>query len=334
MSTIRRFMALDDENSVFKITVDTTKIKVGATDGSQLDDRFQLPILHTFPFSFILYVSDGRAEVSVNASNYTTYRTIIFATPGIYTIILIGRATIRFVSWSVDLLKVTELLQMDAGFKLTDQSFMNCSNLVVKAPYINMNTLDRVFNGINRIEADISKYTVHQATRGYFTFLNIANPVTKIFSGFFDSLTNANEFYKNTDFSNISECVIIAPNLLSAVETFSTTNFRGRIVIQSNTLTDIRWFIRYVSNPPSLGEVDIRNVTRADFFISSLMSTANVDATLKGWVNNFDWSGIAPVANKVTFDFYNSKYSNNPDVIAAKTFLEAKGIVFTRLTMA
>ena len=62
------------------------------------------------------------------------------------------------------------------------------------------------------------------------------------------------------------------------------------------------------------------------------MSTANVDATLLGWQNNFDWSVISSVT--ATYDFYNSKYSNIPAVIAAKAFLESKGITFTRLTMA
>ena len=64
------------------------------------------------------------------------------------------------------------------------------------------------------------------------------------------------------------------------------------------------------------------------------MSRINTDATLLGWVNNFDWSVIPTVTNKVTFHFRGSTYSNNSTIISAKTFLESKGIIFTNLTMA
>lgn len=59
------------------------------------------------------------------------------------------------------------------------------------------------------------------------------------------------------------------------------------------------------------------------------MSTANVDATLLGWAS-LDW-GILTVT--CTYNFRSSKYSNNATVIAAKSFLEGKGITFTNLTM-
>lgn len=335
MGAIRRFMPFDDENSVFRFKIDTRFVNAGATDGSQLDTQFILPIDTPIGFNFILKVSDGRPAVIVNTNNISTYKTITFSIAGVYEITLIGRANIRFNNMSPDAKKMTLVSEFGLGFKFSSYAFQGAINMIWDAQFVRFNELDRVFINIKGFgaNADLSKYIVDSATVATYTFINIINPMTSVLSGFFPSLIDADSFYRETKISSsVTEIKILAPNLVSIRSCFNSTQWRGRFVVQSKALTNISFVFRAVTNPPSLGEVDIRRVTNTTNFITSIMSTTNVNATLLGWQNNFDWSVIPSVT--ATYDFYNSKYSNNPAVIAAKAFLEAKGIVFTNLTMA
>lgn len=326
---------LDDDFSVFHFQIDTRNIVSGATNGSQIDTRFVLPIDTNFAVNFILKVNDGRGDISVTNANLATAKILNFSVAGIYEISLIGFANLRFNNMSVDSRKMTWVYECGVGFKFSSYAFENCSNMTWDAPFTRFNELNRVFIGCKGFGANaiLSRYIVDQATIATYTFANVINPMTSVLSGFFLMLTNADNFYRDAPISSVTEIQIIAPNLASIEGGFFNSMMRGRIVIKSDVLTNIANLCRGYTNPPSLGEVDIRRVTNASLCISSVMSTTNVDATLLGWVNNFDWSGIPTVTNKVTFDFYNSRYSNNSAVINAKTFLESKGIIFTRLTI-
>lgn len=324
---------LDDNESVFHFQIDTRNIVPGATNGSQIDTRFVLPIDTLFSSIFILKVNDGRPDFSVTNSNVATAKILTFVSPGIYEITLIGIANIKFNNMSVDSNKMTWVYEFGFGFKFSPYAFENCINMIWDAPIVRFNELNRVFIGCKGFgsNAILSNYLIDQATTATYTFANVVNPMTSVLSGFFPALTNAMDFYRDAPISSVGEIQIIAPNLTTVAGCFYNSMMRGRIVIISESLTNIANLCRGYMNPPSLGEVDIRRVINASLFISSIMSNANTDATLLGWANNFDWSGIPTVTNKVTFDFYNSRYTNTPNVVNAKSFLESKGIVFTRL---
>ena len=334
MSIAPRLMALLDEDSVFRFQIDTRNTLSSATTGAQLDNQFILPI-DAGVTNFVLRVNDGRPEVSVTNANLATYKTLTFASPGIYEISLIGTANLRFNNQSPDSRKITWVYECGLGFRFSGYAFENAINMTWNAPFVRFNELNRVFIGVKAFGplANLANYIVDDATTANYTFANVKTPMSWVLSGFFPKLTDAQDFYRQAPLASVPEVQIIAPKLTTVSGAFYNSQMRGRIVIKSEMLTDISNLCRGYTNPPSLGEVDIRRITSASLFITSVMSTANVDATLLGWANNFDWSAIASVANKVTFDFINSKYSNTPQVIAAKAFLESKGIIFTRLTI-
>ena len=338
MSIAPRLMALLDEDSIFRFQIDTRNILSGATNGAQLANQFILPIdvtfASTYPTAFILKVNDGRADVNVNNSNLTTAIILTFSTPGVYEITLIGTAQLRFNNQSPDSRKMTWVYECGLGFRFSSYAFEDTINMTWNAPFVRFNELNRIFVNSKAFGplANLNNYIVDGATTASYTFTNVANPLTSVISGFFLNLTNGTDFYRSAPLINVQEIQIIAPKLTTIAGGFYLSNMRGRIVVKSDVLRNIDNLCRGYNNPPSLGEVDVRRITTAALFITSVMSTANVDATLLGWVNNFDWSGVAPVTNKVTLDFKNSKYSNNPAVLSAKTFLESKGIVFTNLT--
>lgn len=334
MSSIIKFFALPPRTSIFKFSIDTNLTNPSGTNGSQLNNQFVLPITMATNQQFILSVSDGRPSVIVTTTNLSTYQTINL-TPGIYTITLIGSANVRFDSVSPDSLKITSITEFGIKFTLAQYSFRNCSNMIWAVPYTNFNDLGRIFNGIKGISDNIDLKTslVDRVVSAPYIMGGIVEPPKTVFSGFFLNLTNASGMYRDSNLSRVEEVQIIAPKLVDGSGIFWNTMYRGRIVIKSEVLTNISNLCYGYTNPPSLGEVDIRRVTDANTFITQAMTKANTDATLLGWVNNFDWSGIPAVANKVTFHFRGSTYSNIPTVLSAKAFLESKGIVFTNLTM-
>lgn len=335
MSIIPYYLLLDDDDSIFRFQIDTRNILAGATSGAELPNQFILPV-DAGTTNFILKVGDGRPDVVVNNSNIAANKKITFATPGIYEISMIGRAQLRFNNQSPDARKMTWVYEVGLGFKFSSYAFEDTYNMTWDAPFVRFNELNRVFINTKAFgpKANLANYIVDDATMASYTFTSIQTPMTSVLSGFFPNLINATDFYRSTPLQLVSQVQIIAPNLVTTAGCFYLSNMRGRIVIKSDVLAIIDNLCRGYTNPPSLGEVDIRRVTSASLFISSAMTTANVDATLLGWVNNFDWSFISAVTNKVTFDFYNSRYTNSPNVVAAKAFLESKGILFTRLTIA
>lgn len=339
MGANRRFFALASENSVFEFTIDTRNIVVGATDGSQNPLSFRIPIPSAGGNNFILRVDDGRADVLVvGITGTNSYSTITFATAGIYHITMIGTTT-QFSfnqSYGYDKLKITEVTRWGSRFGYALRSFFMCSNLVIKAyNVLNLSAANNggMFNGIKGFESPLSLLEVSKSTALDGFLRDIQTPITNGLNSFYNGLSTFNQVYYGADMSGVSEIEIISDSITVFSQVFTNTNFRGILKIKCPNLTTIFRLIYGVTNPPSLGWVDIRNCTSISDLFQYVMSKQNVDSTLIGWQNNFDWSAIPTIPNKVTIDFKNSKYSNNPSVISAKTFLESKGIVFTNLTI-
>lgn len=337
MSANRRFFALDTK-SIFTITIDTRFINVGATDGSENPNTFNLPISVSGNNNFILQVNDGRPDVSVVSTGGTaTHRLITVATPGIYRITMVG--TINswqfYQTWGYDRKKITEVNNWGDRVGLGLRSFENCINLTIKA----YNTLSlrsnvgAMFSGIKGFESPVSLVDVANVDSHAGMMRNISNGLVSSLNPIQNNLISFNQVYNDTDMSAVPEILVISDTITSFSNCFSNTNFRGTLKLLCPNVNNYFRILYGITNPPSLGWVDIRSATTIADPFQYVMSTANVDATLLGWVNNFDWSGIAPVVNKATLNWKNSKYSNNPTVIAAKAFLEAKGYVFTNLTM-
>lgn len=341
MGVNRRFFPLIAKKSIFRFKIDTRLTNVGATDGSQLDNHFILPVDtgSTGNTNFILKINDGRSDILVTGANLSTAKQITFALPGEYEITFIGRCTLRFSNMSPDQRKMTWVYECGDGFRFNSVAFSGAVNMIWDAPHARMNTLDRVFLGIKGFgdNADLSKYSVEMATAGIYIVSNTSNPVTYLFQGFFLNLTSAAQMYRYCNLDpSITKIEMIAPNLTTAASFMINTYFKGKLIIKSNVLTNISQIMYNGSNPPPLGGVDIRNVTSSVNIVSGLMSKANVDSTLLEWANDYDWSAIPNIPNKTTINFnFNTgacTCSNTPAVINALNFLKSKGYLFPYLT--
>ncbi len=337
MGVLKKLLNID-ENNVFRFTVNTSKIVSGATDGSQDPLKFVLPFAAQtlITGTVILKVSDGRADVALTNNNKDAYKTLTFATAGIYDISLIGKISYVAMTASPDKLKLTEINQFGFSTRFLASAFFGCTNLIVKAtdqPNLlgNQASLFRQIKGFDPA-IDLSIWDFSRVTDAAYFFTDVQNPMTSVPQGFLN-MANIDRLYQGCNIAAISKIEIISDAVTSAQWLFLQCNYRGRIVMKTPNLTNITGLMYGTTNPPSLGEIDIRKVTDATNFLVAVMATVNVDATLLGWQNNFDWTNVTN-STKATFDFYNSKYSNNAAVIAAKSFLESKGFTFSRLTMA
>ena len=336
MGVLKRLLNVD-ENNVFRFTIDTTKIVSGATDGSENPLKFVMPFnSSTTITSAILKVSDGRADVVLTNANKDSYKTLTFANAGIYTVELIGKFVLISMSASPDKLKLTEVNKFGYSTTFHVSAFYGCSNLIVKATdTINLSSSQlSLFRGIKGFDpiVNLSTWDFSRVFAAAYMFDGVQNPITSVPQGFI-TMANIDRLYQGCNMNTISKIEIISDAVTSAQWLYLQCNYRGRIVMKTPNLTNITGLMYATTNPPSLGEIDIRKVTDATNFLVAVMATVNVDATLLGWQNNFDWTNVTN-STKATFDFYNSKYSNSANVIAAKAFLESKGFTFSRLTMA
>lgn len=347
MGSIRRFNAFDDENSVFKFRIDTTKIVSGATNGSKNPLTFKIPMTWSGvtgnETQCIIRVSDGRPDVSVvnTASDVNSKSLITFSTSGIYDIEIIGKVGYfpGFANTTVgyDRLKMIGIYKWAYKINFQFGSFSGCSNLIIYAE----NTLKLPANS-NIFFANIGGFTTNRLDNLIFTDVTTANSIligvstvfTSLFNPFMTSMTSLVNLYSGVNVSAVSRVEIISDPVTTVGSLFGTTliNFSGELILSTPNNTNIQALCYYFNVSPSLGKVDIRSVTNALNFIRNPMTKARTDDTLLGWVNNFDWSGIAPVTNKVTLDFKGSTHTNSTDVNNAKAFLIAKGYVFTNLT--
>lgn len=337
MSVNRRFFPLASENKVFTFTIDTTKTLAGATDGSQNPLTFKLPLFYTLLQSFIVRVSDGRADYAYTSGGLT----LTFATAGIYTISLIGLVEyFNFGLVTTDRLKMIEVnrwgnVSLGQNTNSWRNAFLNCSNLVIKATNgIKFpNEVGAFFQGIKGIDpvVDLQKYDMSNVMGVGSFFSGISLPLYSVLNPFFNIATNIGGVYSGVDISNITKIEVISNTVSTAIGFLQNSNFHGELIIKA-PVTNYSSILNGVINPPALDKIDVRVATNFGFSWITKMETLNVDKTLIGWANTYDWTGVPVIARSVWFA--SSKYSNIPNVLAAKAFLESKGFTFTSLSMA
>lgn len=338
MGAIRRFSAVEYENNIFTFKIDTRNILTGATNGAENPLTFRIPSTSS-QNSFILRVSDGRPDVSIVGATNTTNMTLSFSTAGIYEISMIGKVTsfsFYFLAHNQDARKIIEITRWSNSIFL-QRSFVGCINLIVNAP----NTLvlppasDSLFQGIKEYRSDLMLLDTSKVTNAGAILIGVQTPLKSTLNPFWKSLTSFTAIYGFTSLdTSITKIEVISDSITSLSSPMNNTSFTGEFIVNTPNLTTLYRIMYGTGLKPHFGKIDIRKVTTANEWIQYTMTQANTDATLLGWVNNFDWSEVPTIPNKVTMDWYNSKYSNNPAVINAKEFLEAKGYVFTRLIMA
>lgn len=340
MSAIRRFFNSDDENSVFRFRIDTSKIVSGATNGSENPLTFKLPVINSGTTAAIIKVSDGRPDISLTNSNVVSNSLITFSTAGIYDIEIIGRIGsfngFGNTTLGYDRLKIIGIYHWPYQVNFLFGSFSGCSNLIIYAE----NTLKLPVNS-NTFFTNIGGFATGRLDNLIFTDVTTANSIlsgvstvfTSLFNSFMPSMTSIANLYSGVNVSAVSMVEIISNSVTTVGSLFGNQlrNFSGELILSTPNNTSIQALCYYFNVSPSLGKVDIRSVTNAVNFIRNPMTKAKTDDTLLGWVNNFDWSGIAPVTNKVTLDFKGSTHTNSTAVNNAKAFLIAKGYVFINL---
>ena len=343
MGAIIKFFALGAQKSIFKFTVDTTKINSGATNGSQNPLTYKIPIVSSGgnATNFILKVNDGRPDTTVIDSDIPTKSILTFANPGIYEITIIGRVGFyqqSNASMGYDFRKLISIDNWGDYVRYQNACFDGCTNLIIKAtnPLQLPSTSNAFFRNVAGFsEARLDNIIMTDVVQSTNILSGVSTNFLSLFNAFMPKLMNAQGLYGGLQISNVSKVELIGNSITSTLGLFGSPlrNFTGELILQTPNNTDIQALCYYFNTTPSLGKVDIRSVTNALNFTRNSLTISNTDSTLLGWVNNFDWSGVAPVTNKVTLNFKNSKYSNNSAVISAKSFLESKGIVFANLTM-
>lgn len=336
MGANRRFFALAQENSILKFTIDTRFINVGATDGSQNSLTYRIPIY--YPTSndnkFIIRVSDGRADVNfVGRSTPATALTLSFATAGIYQITLIGKSNaVVFGGTSANAYDKLKLISIDSfgyDFKFPIANvFFGCTNAWINAPN-GCKVLNgrNFFNGIKGFGSNfnLSYLDISESIAFTTMFANVQNSINSMINPFINVTNSVSGLFTSANFaSNVNKIEIISPTITNAANLVLNSNLQGEIIIDA-PLTSIFQIADGVTNPPIL-KIDIRRVTSNGNFITTVMSTTNVDATLNHWAS-LDWTGFT---STLTYNFRNSKYSASS--ASAKAFLESKGIIFINLT--
>lgn len=343
MSIQPYFLLLEEDDSVFKFSVDTSKINSGATNGSQNPLTFKIPMLFNAGnvTSCILRVSDGRADVNISntEADINTKSLITFASSGIYTITLIGRVAFFQASNSTvgyDFRKLIFIDNWGSLVRYQSACFDGCINLTIRA--LDSLKLPSVSTAFFRNIAGFSHGRLDNIIMTDVTVLTsilagVPTVFMSLFNSFMPALVSANQVYAGLDVSNVTKAEIISNSVTDCNNIFSTPqrNFNGELILQTPNNTNIQALCYYFNTMPSLAKVDIRRVTSALNFLRNAMSLARTNATLIGWASNFDWSGVPTVANKVTLDFKASTY--NSTASSAKLFLESKGIVFTNLNL-
>lgn len=347
MGAIRRFSALDEDNSVFIFTIDTTLINPSGTDGSENPLTFQIPLSSSASgaTNCIVRVSDGRPDIPmVGQGQVNSNSKLTFAAPGTYQIAMIGRVVgFNFYNASgvnYDRLKIVSVDNWgDARFNLTANLFRACINLQINAGNAVVLPVNSTgfFYDIKAINSPMELLNTSRVEAAGGMLFRITEPLKSQLNPFWSKLTFFEQIYNSSTFDATVHLVEIISDAITAIDhAFSNTEFRGRLVMRTPNLTTISRLVYNISNPPAVGGVDIRNVTNVTLLCNSLMNRENVDSTLLEWANGYDWSGISDIPNKCNINFFGDTNpctcSDTPEVISAKTFLETKGYVFPHLT--
>ena len=336
MSAIRRFMNFEDDISIFQFKINTNNIVVDATDGSQNPLSFRLPITLNSSNSFILRVSDGRPDVTINASSPTSALILNFNSPGIYDITLIGNVGFfqpSNLTVGYDRLKFIEINHWGNSVAYQHSCFNNCSNLeflatnVLTLP-VGSNTFFANTKGFPN--KDLSNIQFTKVTSATQILNNVPTQFTSLFNPFMPNILSVSGLYSGVDIQNVSKIEIISDSVTTVNSLFSTPirNFNGELILATPNNTGLQAFCYYLTTTPSLAKVDVRNVTNTLNHIRYPLTTSRMDDTLLGWAS------LPYMQNGVTWDWKGSKYSNNPAVIAAYNKITNDwGVIFTNLTM-
>ena len=334
MSGLKRFFALGQENSIFKFTIDTRNIVAGATNGSENPLTFRFPIFHSSanPVNCILKVSDGRPDIVLNSSNIST--PLLFSTAGIYTITMIGSGG-NFQATNVAGYDIRKIISVDSwSSKINFINFNGCVNCEFLATNILMlpsNASGFFANTKGFPSQDLSNIIVRDVTTAPNILQNVPTKFKKLFNPFWSNLTSGAQLYTGLDVTEL-EILEIRSNSVTTITgllTGTRRNFYGKIILDTPNLTNIGGLCYYFNAPPALDKCDVSNVTTTLNFLFTSMATVRVDATL------IAWSNLPYMQSGVTWNWLNSKYSNNPAVIAALNKITNEwGVIFTNLTMA
>lgn len=338
MSAPRRIFCYDITNSVMRFTIDTRIVNIGATDGSENSLTFRIPVSNHGNNRFAIKVNDGRPDVNiVGVQSDLTVFTLTFSNAGIYNIELIG--TIEQFSFNqpygFDKRKIIycEIQGNKIGFFL--RAFYQCVNLTFNVKYpikMKPQNYGGLFQEIYKLEGDISLIDISEATGLDAMLRDINQPLPTALNAFFNGISNFNQIYYNARLTLTPKVEVISNSITNVSQAFTNSMFRGELIFSTPNVTSYDRLLYGYTDPPHCGKVDIRKATNANL-IQFPWSNTNTDATLLGWVNNFDWTSISS-SHRVTIDCKGSKYSNDLAVLSAKSFLESKGIAFTNLTMA
>ena len=350
MGLMIKMFAFPRKKSVFKITIDTTKIVSGATNGSENPLTFRIPMeLPNINNACIIRVSDGRSDISISATTPSSAGLLTFASSGIYTITIIGKVglfnvggTTGGVSYGYDKNKIMYVDNWGYAVNFmngTTGAFDGCVNMTVRATNtlvlpVNSNDFFRSIKGFDTSLTllDTSKCTTAQ--RILATVMTVQkgtlNPFWKSIVSFI-SVYNANTFATDVDRIEIISDTLETLNDPWALVTFQNTGTIRLICKTPNLKTIFRIYRNGQARTRChLGEVDVRNVTTTTGWANGGMTPAQVDPTLLGWANNLPFMQAG-----VTWDWGGSTYSNNPAVIAAYNKITVTwGVIFTNLTMA
>lgn len=347
MSASRRFFTVDGLNNTFIFKIDTRNIVSGATNGSENPLTFRLP-LSQFDANnaFIIKVSDGRADVSVTSSSGTDVLILNFATSGVYTITLIGRVgnftfqgSYAGSQFGYDRLKIISIDRWSSTVGWGLRCFLGCSNLSINATntiVLPQNAMD-FFVGIKGFNSSLLLIDTSKVTSN----LRMINSISTVLHGqlnpFWQSLVIFEAAYAGNTFDTTVDKIEITSNTLESLETpwdavvFQNTGTIELICDTPNLKKMFRVFRNgQVRTRCHAGRIDVRNVTNPSTWITGSLTTAQTDATLLGWANNLPF-----MQSGITWDWKGSKYSNNPQVIAAYNKITTQwGVIFTNLTMA
>lgn len=337
-NALRRFQAIQDENSVFRFQIDTSKIDPLATDGSENPLTFRIPCsAPNAGNSCVIKVSDGRPDIVINAASTAANLTLTFSVSGIYDITIIGRLgnfNTYVNSWGYDRLKFGRILKW-GGFKLGARTFYNCNNLIIDAPdtVVLPSDASTMFQGVKEFTNDLSLLDTSKVTSSANLFNAHGSILKSLLNPFWSSLSNFNLVYTNLTLdSSISKIQIISDSITSLSQPFNSlsTSATLELDIQTPNLTTM-FRVLYngaVKARSHAGKIDVRNVTNTDQWLNGTLTKAQVDATLLGWAQ------LPFMQSGVTWNWNGSKYSNNPAVIAAYNKITSDwGVIFTNLTM-
>ena len=348
MSGLKRFFALGQENSIFKFTIDTRNIVAGANNGSENPLTFRIPTRQWITNNCIIRVSDGRPDVSITSSTSpnSSLFTLNFSTAGVYQITIIGKLIFNTAPatnpagtpYGFDKLKLIEINNWGYAIEHGASAFDACTNLLVKAEntlLLPVNSSD-FFRSIKGFENPLDLINTSRVTNALRILSGIQQPLVGTLNPFWLSIITMESTYAGLTFlPTVNKIEIISPTLEILLRTFDNIIFQNTGTIELICATpNLKTMFNVLRNGQvktrcHLGKVDVRNVNNPSGFISSSITTAQVDATLLGWANlPFMQSGI-------TWNWMNSKYSNNPAVLAALNKITNEwGVIFTNLTMA